>query len=162
MQVSNSVVNGVHGAPSCSNTKSLFEIRWIAGSKPCSSTFWVINMVYSRTWLHKHKVHLTRFWNSDRNHRPNALREMFSSLQHSLGRHSPFDLTCWISSGLTRYVRDRSCFTVFRITRTIANRLHVSCAHNTLRASIGTGVTLTSFSGCTSFHFVSFFILITL
>ena len=33
------MVNGVHGAPSCWNTKSLFEIRRIAGSKPCSSTF---------------------------------------------------------------------------------------------------------------------------
>ena len=54
------------------------------------------NKHYFSTWLHKHK-----FWNSDRNHRPNALREMFSSLQHSLGRHSLFDLTCWISSGLT-------------------------------------------------------------
>ena len=75
----------------------------------------VINTVYFSTWLHKHKVRLTKFWNSDRNHRPNALREMFSSLQHSLGRHSLVDLTCWISSRLTICVRDHPCFTVFRI-----------------------------------------------
>jgi len=74
-----------------------------------------INTVYFSTWLHKHKVRLTKFLNSDRNHRPNALREMFSYLQHSLGRHSLFDLTCRISSGLTTCARDRSCFTVFRI-----------------------------------------------
>ena len=60
--------------------------------------------MYFSTWLHKH---LTKFWNSDRNHRPNALREMFSFLQHSLGRHSLCDLTCWISSGQTICVRDR-------------------------------------------------------
>jgi len=40
---------------------------------------------------------------------------MFSSLQHSLGRHSLFNLTCYILSGLTMYVRDRSCFTVLWI-----------------------------------------------
>jgi len=40
--------------------------------------------VHFSTWLHKHK-----FWNSNRNH--NALREMFSYLQQSLGRH----LTLW-------------------------------------------------------------------
>ena len=38
-QVSQSAVNGVHGAMSCLNTKSLFKIRQIAGIKPCSSTF---------------------------------------------------------------------------------------------------------------------------
>ena len=58
---------------------------------------------------------ITKFWNSDRNHRPKALREMFSSLQHSLGRHSLFDLTCCISSGVTVCVRYRPGFTVFRI-----------------------------------------------
>ena len=75
----------------------------------------VINIIYFSTWLHKHKVRLTKFWNSDRNH--NALREMFSSLQQSLGRHQApiFDLTCWISSGLTACVRDCPCFTVFRM-----------------------------------------------
>jgi len=40
---------------------------------------------------------------------------MFSSLQHSLGRHSLFDLTCSISSAITICVRDRPCFIVFRI-----------------------------------------------
>jgi len=39
MQVSDSVVDGMHGAPSCLNMKSLFEIRQTAGSKPCSSMF---------------------------------------------------------------------------------------------------------------------------
>ena len=34
-----SVVNGMHGTPSCLNTKLLFEKQRIAGSKPCSSTF---------------------------------------------------------------------------------------------------------------------------
>ena len=72
MHVSNSVVNGVYGTPSCLNIKSLFEIRRIAGSKPCSSTF---SQQYLNIWLHKDKVRLTKFWNSDRNHRPNALRE---------------------------------------------------------------------------------------
>jgi len=38
MQVSDSVANGVHGASSCLNTKSLFEIRRIVGSKPCLSS----------------------------------------------------------------------------------------------------------------------------
>ena len=37
----------------------------------------VINTVYFSTWLHKHKVRLTKFWNSDRNHGPNALRKCF-------------------------------------------------------------------------------------
>jgi len=71
----------------------------------------VINTIYFSTWLHKYKVSLTKFWNSDRNH--NALWEMFSSLQQSLGRHQTtlFDLTCWISSGLTVCVRDCPCFT---------------------------------------------------
>jgi len=40
---------------------------------------------------------------------------MFSSLQLSLGRHSFFDLTCWVSSGLNIFVTDRPCFTVFRM-----------------------------------------------
>jgi len=52
----------------------------------------VINTIYFSTWLHKHKLCLIKFWNSDRNR--NALREMFSCLQQSLGRHqaSLFDL----------------------------------------------------------------------
>ena len=37
------------------------------------------------------------------------------SSQHSLGRHSLFDLTCWISSRLTTCVRDRHRFTVLWI-----------------------------------------------
>jgi len=45
----------------------------------------VINTICFSTWLHKHKLCLIKFWNSNRNH--NALREMFSSHQHSLGRH---------------------------------------------------------------------------
>jgi len=45
----------------------------------------VVNTIYFSTWLHKQKLCLIKFWNSDRNH--NALREMFSSLQQSLGRH---------------------------------------------------------------------------
>ena len=70
---------------------------------------------YFSTCLHRHKVRLTKSWNSDTNHRPNALREMFTPLQHSLDIHSLFNLTCWVSSGLTTCVRDRPCFTVFRI-----------------------------------------------
>jgi len=58
MHVSNSVVNGVYGTPSCLNIKSLFEIRRIAGSKPCSSTF---SQQYLNIWLHKDKVRLTKF-----------------------------------------------------------------------------------------------------
>ena len=62
MQLSDSVVNGVHGAPSCLNTKSLFEMRQIAGSKTLFKyILTVINTVYFSTWLHKHKVRLTKF-----------------------------------------------------------------------------------------------------
>ena len=42
------------------NTKSLFEIRRIAGSKPCSSIRSHSNEhCYFSTWLHKRKVRLT-------------------------------------------------------------------------------------------------------
>jgi len=111
------VVNGVHGAPSCSRYSELPAVNLVRAYSKFEYVLTVINIVYFSTWLHKHKVRFTKFRNSDRNHRPNALREMFSSLRHSLGRHSLFDLTCWISSGLTTCVKDRPCFrpTVFRI-----------------------------------------------
>jgi len=67
--------------------KLLFEIRQIAGNKPCFEyVLTVINTVYFSIKLHKHKVRLSKFWNSDRNH--NALQEMFSSPLQSQGRRA--------------------------------------------------------------------------
>ena len=49
-----------------------------------------IDTVYFSTWLYEHKISFAEFWNSHRNH--NALREMFTSLQKTLGRH----ITLWL------------------------------------------------------------------
>jgi len=64
---------------------------------------------------HKHKVRLIKFWNSDRNHRSNALRENFF-FPSTFARQT---LTLWPNMlnfvRLTICVRDCPCFTVFRI-----------------------------------------------
>jgi len=76
----------------------------------------VINTVYFSTWLHKHKVHLTQFCNSDRKHSLMLCEKCFFSSAFARQTFTLWpDMLNIVWTTVTICVRDRPCFTVFQI-----------------------------------------------